>query len=55
MPSPVLYSGHKIVAKRFDHMIGRHRDVRGPAFDHAQHRGENAPHRSHLPALFIPR
>ena len=36
-------------------MIGRHRDVRGAAFDHAQHRSEDAPHRGYLPAVLVPR
>jgi hypothetical protein len=36
-------------------MIGRNRDVRGAAFDHAQHRGEDASDCRDLHAVLIPR
>src|SRR5207245_8924702 len=32
----------------FDHVIGRNRDVRGTALDHAQHGGEHASDRGYL-------
>jgi hypothetical protein len=34
-------------------MIGRNRDVRGAAFDHAQHRGEDASDCRDLHAVLI--
>jgi hypothetical protein len=36
-------------------VIGRDRDVRGAAFDHAQHRREHAPDRGNLAAVLIAR
>ncbi len=37
-----LVSWPQFVAKGFDYVIGRNRDVRGPAFHHAQNRSEDA-------------
>ena len=36
-------------------MIGRNRDVRGTALDHAQHGGEHASDRGYLAPMRIPR
>ena len=43
------------VAERLDDVIGRHRDVRGAAGDHAQHRREHASHRADLHAVRVTR
>ena len=36
------------ISERFDHMIGRHRDVSGATLYHAQQRSEHAPDRAHF-------
>ena len=48
-----LVARPQFVAKRFDNVIGRNRDVRGAAFDHAQNRSENTSDRGDLSSVRI--
>ena len=48
-----LVSGPEIVAKRFDHVIGRDAQVRGAALQHAEDRSQNADERGRFPAVLV--
>jgi hypothetical protein len=52
MPSG-LVTWPQFVAKRFDDVIGRNRDVRGTVFDHSQNRGKDASDRGDLSSVRI--